>query len=106
MGSMFSAQGEINSSTLEKGIMKVDLGSAFSKGTLTWSESEGIWAVSDSGVVAMSGGGIFTATEKNSDGTWQWNTGILPSGINANLITSGQLDTNRIKVYAGDELRF
>jgi hypothetical protein len=30
----------------------------------------------------------------------------LPSGINANLITTGQLDTNKIKVYAGNELRF
>ena len=54
----------------------------------------------------MRGGGIFTATEQDDDGNWQWNTGILPSGINASLITTGQLDTNLIRVYAGDKLRF
>jgi hypothetical protein len=37
----------------------------------------------------MSGGGIFTATEKDASGNWKWNTGILPSGINASLITAG-----------------
>jgi hypothetical protein len=40
----------------------VDLSEAFSKGTLYYKESEGIWAESDSGVVAIRGGGIFTAT--------------------------------------------
>jgi len=61
-GAIFNAQGELIASSLEKSIMKVNLQDAFSKGTLTWSETEGIWAISDSGVVAMSGGGIFTAT--------------------------------------------
>jgi len=64
-----------------------------------------LWASSDSGVVAIRGGGIFSATQKNPDGSWHWNTGFTPEGINADLITTGQLDTNRIKVYAGDELR-
>jgi len=40
-------------------------------------------------VVAVRGGGIFTATEKDANGNWIWNTGILPSGINADLLTAG-----------------
>jgi len=61
----------------------------FNSGKLTIDEANGIWGVSDEGVVAFRGGGIFTATEQNEDGTWQWNTGLLPSGLNAALITSG-----------------
>ena len=53
----------------------------------------------------MRGGGIFCATNKDSYGNWLWNTGITPSGINASLINAGQLDTNLIKIYAGNNLR-
>jgi len=40
-------------------------------------------------MVAIRGGGIFTATTQDANGNWQWNTGILPSGINADLIKTG-----------------
>lgn len=101
-----SPNGGLSSSLLQDSILKADLNYAFNQGKLTIDEKNGIWGVSDAGVVAMRGGGIFTATEKNEDGEWIWNTGILPSGINADLITSGQLDTNRIKIYAGDKIKF
>jgi len=29
-------------------------------------------------VVAYRGGGIFTATKKDENGNWIWNTGIVP----------------------------
>jgi hypothetical protein len=31
---------------------------------------------------------------------------MTPEGINASLITTGQLDTNLIRVFAGDNLAF
>ena len=102
----FTATGALSPAVIQQSINNIDLDYAFNQGTLTIDEENGIWATSDDGVVAMRGGGIFTATEKDDDGNWQWNTGILPSGINASLITTGQLDTNLIRVYAGDKLRF
>ena len=102
----FNSYGFIDSDILQDSMLRADLDLAFNKGSLTISQKDGIWGVSESGVVAFRGGGIFTATTKDANNNWNWNTGILPTGINADLITSGQLDTNRIKIYAGDELRF
>lgn len=102
----FTSTGDLSEQVLQSSIMKVDLNYAFNNGRLTIDQHNGIWGLSDSGVVAFRGGGIFTATEQNSEGNWKWNTGITPEGINANLITTGQLDTNLIKIYSGDNLRF
>ena len=102
----FNAYGFIDTDVLQDSMLKADLNLQFNKGNLTISQKEGIWGESESGVVAFRGGGIFTATTKDANGNWNWNTGILPTGINADLITSGQIDTNRIKIYAGNELRF
>ena len=104
--SLFTTTGQLSSEAIQGVLLRPDLTYAFNQGNLTIDESNGIWATSDSGVVAMRGGGIFTATEQDENGEWMWNTGILPSGINANLITSGQLDTNLIRIYAGDNLKF
>lgn len=104
--SAFDAYGSIKPWSLEGTIYKVDLDYAFNQGNLTITENDGIWGVSESGVVAIRGGGIFTSTEQDGSGNWKWNTGITPEGINATLITAGQLDTNRVMVYAGDKLRF
>ena len=102
----FTSSGDISESVLQSSIFKVDLNYAFDNGKLTIDENNGIWGTSDTGVVAFRGGGIFTSTEQDASGNWKWNTGITPEGINASLITSGQLDTNLIKIYAGDHLRF
>mgnify|MGYP007070306289 FL=1 len=102
----FTSTGDIKSETLQNSVMKADLSYAFDNGQLTIDDQNGIWGVSDSGVVAMRGGGIFTATEKDSSGNWKWNTGIVPQGINADLISTGQLDTNRVNIFAGDKIRF
>lgn len=102
----FTSTGTIDADVFKNTVMKVDLNYAFNNGKLIIDEKNGIWGISDSGVVAFRGGGIFTATEKDSNGNWKWNTGIVPQGINADLISSGQLDTNRIKIYAGDRIAF
>ena len=104
--SAFTSGGLIDSDVIYNSINSANLNLSFNQGKLTIDQNEGIWGTSDTGVVAFRGGGIFTATQKDNSGNWIWNTGILPSGINADLITSGQLDTNKIKVYAGNELRF
>ena len=106
LSNAFTSTGDLSEEVLQSSIMKVDLDYAFNNGKLTIDEHNGIWGTSDTGVVAFRGGGIFTSTQQDSDGNWKWNTGITPEGINANLITSGQLDTNLIKIYSGDNLRF
>lgn len=103
----FTTTGFIDSDILQDSMLRADLDLAFNKGTLTISQKDGIWGVTEGvGVVAFRGGGIFTATTKDANNNWNWNTGILPTGINADLITAGQLDTSRIKIYSGDDVRF
>lgn len=102
----FSPSGELKTKVLKDTMRKTDLNFAFNNGKLTIDEANGIWGTSDTGVVAFRGGGIFTATEKDADGSWIWNTGITPEGISADQITTGQLDTNKINIYAGNNLRF
>lgn len=102
----FTSSGSLKQNVIQNSINNVDLTYAFNSGKLTINEVNGIWATSDSGVVAMRGGGIFCATEQDSYGNWIWNTGITPSGINAGLLTAGQIDTNLIRIFAGDDLRF
>jgi hypothetical protein len=103
--SAFGPSGTLKPSIIQNTINQSDLTYAFQSGNLTIDEINGIWARSDAGVVAVRGGGIFCATQQDSNGNWLWNTGIMPSGINASLITAGQIDTNLIKIYAGDNLR-
>ena len=102
----FSYNGLIDNNVIKNSIANADLDYSFNQGTLRITQNDGIWGESNAGRIVFRGGGIFTATEQDANGNWKWNTGILPSGINANLITAGQLDTNRIKIYAGDQLRF
>ena len=106
IGKVIGMDGSILGSALQGALKKVDLNYAFNNGRLTISEKDGIWGISDDGVVAFRGGGIFTSNRKDANGNWIWNTGIVPQGINADLITAGQLDTNKVMVYAGDRLRF
>ncbi|MBO7692102.1 MAG: hypothetical protein J6T10_05630, partial [Methanobrevibacter sp.] len=101
----FTPTGGLQADLVQTVMNRVDLNYAFNNGTLTINEEDGIWGTSDDGVVAFRGGGIFTATEKDDNDEWIWNTGILPSGINANLITTGQLDTNLIRIFAGNDLK-
>ena len=99
--SAFASNGTIKADNIQETLDMVDLKYAFNNGDLTITENDGIWATSDEGVIAIRGGGIFTANQKDEDGNWEWNTGIVPSGINASLIKSGQIDTTKIKIFAG-----
>lgn len=67
--------------------------------SVVWDES-GITTINlknPSEIVRIVSGGVFVST----DGGISWNTGLTGRGINANYITSGQLDTNRINILNG-----
>lgn len=76
------------------------------KGKLIIDKEQGIVSVNDNGMVVFRGDGIFTANEQDENGNWIWHSAVLPQGINADSITTGQLDTNLINVYSGDNLKF
>lgn len=103
---LFNSDGTIKQTVIQTTLNKMDLNYAFQNGELTIDKINGIWGASEDGVVAFTGGGIFTATEQDANGNWLWNTGIVPSGINASLLNAGQIDTNLIRIFAGDNLRF
>ena len=58
------------------------------------------------GQVIIRGGGVFVSNSLNADGSRQFVTGITPNGINASAITSGRIDTEKINIYSGDQVRF
>ena len=68
--------------------------------TVVWDET-GIVTSSLSSpneIIRIVSGGIFLS----KDGGINWQTGITGKGINANYITSGQLDTSLVRVMAGN----
>ena len=105
----FTSTGLIDSDVIIKSMSSVEnLGLAFDKKGTLKVEDGTIYGLleDDGGVVAYRGSGIFTAKEKDEEGNWLWNTAITADGINAALLTGGQLDTNKIRVFSGDDLRF
>lgn len=58
------------------------------------------------GRVLIKGGGIFLSQIVDADGNYIYSTGITPSGINASAINSGRLNTEKIFIYSGDQVRF
>ena len=105
--SAFTKSGILKEEILQNSVVNsADFSLVFNKGKLVMNETSGLLAESSDGVVAFSGGGIFCATERDDDNNWKWHTGIVPSGINAALINAGQLNTNLIRIYSGDNLRF
>lgn len=67
--------------------------------TVMWDET-GITTTSLSNpneIVRIVSGGVFLS----DDGGTNWHTGMTGKGINANYITSGQLDTSLIRIMAG-----
>ena len=97
--------GNINLTTIQDALNQIALKYNFNNGDLTLDNENGMVGTSENGIVTFRKDGIFTATEKDADDNWIWNTSILPSGINADMITTGQLNTNLIKIYAGDDLK-
>jgi hypothetical protein len=105
--SAFTSTGGLSSTILQGALNSSSLTYSFNDDKLIIDEVNGLVAENDNGgVVSIRNNGIFTANEKDAAGDWIWNTAISPSGISANLLTAGQLDTSKINIYAGDRLRF
>lgn len=58
------------------------------------------------GQVILQGGGIFLSDSIDVNGNRIWSQAITPHGINASLINAGQLNTDKILIYAGDNMAF
>lgn len=58
------------------------------------------------GQVVIRGGGIFVSNSIDADGNREFTAGITPNGINASAITAGRIDTEKINIYSGDQVRF
>lgn len=102
----FDSNGNLSLDAISQALAERGIIYNFNNGRLTINQKDGILGISQSGVVNFRCNGIFTSAKKDEDGQWIWNTAITPNGINADLITTGQLDTNRIKIFSGDNLRF
>ncbi len=101
-----TTQGNINETMLQNTITDANLKYSFNDGKLTLTEENGILGESDNGLINVRNNGIFTANSKDSNGNWIWKSAILPEGINASLIKAGQLDTDKIMIYSGNDVRF
>lgn len=109
----FTASGELKGSVLQNALANNNLTFNFSTTNTQISDEEGITLTNSSpymngvyGQVALRGGGIFLSNSIDSAGNRVWNTAITPSGINASLLTTGQLDTEVIKIYSGSNMAF
>ena len=58
------------------------------------------------GQVILQGGGIFLSNSVDANGNRIWSAAITPEGINASLIRAGQLNTEKIMIYAGNNTAF
>ena len=106
--------GALSAETLQTAIGDADLSFNFSNTNVTIDDVQGILLTNEKaysngvfGQVALQGGGIYLSNAMNlSTNERIWNTAITPAGINASLIRTGQLDTNVIRILAGNEMAF
>ena len=69
-------------------------------------ETAGPYPNGVTGQTWIAGGHILLSNSINADGDRIWSSAITPLGINATLIKTGRLDTERVNIYSGDQLRF
>ena len=109
----FTSNGQIQGSVLQTSINNNNISFNFSNTNVQIDDTQGIILTNTSpymngvyGQVALRGGGVFLSNSIDENGNRIWSTGITPSGINASLLTTGQLDTSIIRVFAGNNLAF
>lgn len=98
--SIVETDGTININTLQNSITNNSLILSNAKDQTTIWDETGITTTSltnPNEIVRIVSGGIFLS----NDGGVTWNTGINGRGINANYITSGQIDTSVVRIMAG-----
>lgn len=109
----FNADGTIEGSVLQNSILNNNIAMNYSNTNVAIDDVNGIILTNQQpylngvyGQVKLMGGGIFLSNAIDGSGARIWNTGITPNGINAAMITAGQLDVNKIRVFAGDNIAF
>lgn len=110
----FTSSGEVQPSVLQSTLDNNSIAFNFSESNLRLDDTGGLVLTNKTpynngvfGQIAVRGGGIFCSGSIN-DETQQrnWETAVTPMGINANLITTGQLDTRLIRIMSGDQAAF
>lgn len=111
--SSFTSKGTLTKDVLQSSIDANDIAFNFSTTQVQIDDDEGILLTNRTaysngvyGQVALRGGGIFLSNNVDTAGNRIWNTGITPNGINASMITAGQLDTNLIRIFSGSDMAF
>lgn len=109
----FNADGTIEGSVLQNSILNNNIAMSYSNTNVAIDDVNGIILTNQQpylngvyGQVKLMGGGIFLSNAIDGAGARIWNTGITPNGINAAMITAGQLDVNKIRIFAGDDVAF
>lgn len=109
----FTSNGQIEGSVLQNSINNNNVSFNYSNTNVVIDPDQGIILTNTSpymngvyGQVALRGGGIFLSDSIDGAGGRIWSTGITPTGINASMITTGQLDTETIRIFSGSNLAF
>lgn len=103
--SAINADGSINSSFLQNSLKNNNLVLQNAREQSVYWDETGITissAAAANEIVRLVSGGIMLSV----DGGRTWATGITGAGINANMITTGQLDTSLIRVFSSDSPTF
>ena len=109
----FTSGGTIAPTIFERSLAQTNVSFNFSRTKVSMDNTGGITLTNETpysngvyGQVALRGGGIFCSNSVDELGNRVWNSAITPDGINAALITAGQLDTNVIRIYNGNNMSF
>lgn len=54
----------------------------------------------------ITGGNILLSDSVDANGNRIWATAISPLGVSASVLHSGRIDTERVNIYSGEQLRF
>jgi len=113
VASAISPTGEIVASILQSSIANNSI--IFTSGynsAVSWDENgilvENTTAYANGvrGQVVIKGGGILLSNAIDADGNRIFTAAITPNGINASAMTIGRIDTDKINIYSGDQVRF
>ena len=109
----FTSKGEIDGSILQDTFDSNKIELTYSNTNVHIDDLDGIVLTNTEpytngvyGQVVLRGGGIFLSNTVDSNEERIWTTGITPNGINASTITTGQLDANLVRIFAGNNLAF
>jgi len=100
----FTANGEISSAILQKSLINNNFVLTSSDDNSYELDVEGLKLQSipnPTKRVRITADGIFISKQTGDNGEPVWSTGITGDGINASLITAGEIDTSLIKIFGG-----